>query len=195
MRRRKMPRMEVRITAAALLNAMEVRITVAGPQHAKDMEWLKFGNLMFRGVTGELPMSDDEFESTEVTEESIAELAVVLAASNESDYYLVADYNERIVGFCRMTWRPESAQFQLRQFYVEIELRGRGIGSQIIRIALERTRQSPFAAKGVFLITGDYNTAAQARYVHWGFKIVGTGKTPLGESDTEGQWLRMDLDF
>ena len=37
-----MPRMEVRITAAALLNAMEVRITVAGPQHAKDMEWLKF---------------------------------------------------------------------------------------------------------------------------------------------------------
>ena len=153
-------------------------------------------------------MSQEEIDKLAVSRVDIASVAV-LAHGNDEDYYLIARGRRTkrtrsrllrdipAVGFCRMTWRPEYCMYQFRQFYVNVALKGRGIGSQIMRTAIEQARESRLTARGVFLMVGDYNTDAQSMYGHWGFRMVPVEVSILNgpDSDTESQWLRVELLF
>ena len=192
------------------LRRIGVTVTIGwDPYMARTLARLKHENILSRALKGEVPMSQEEIDKLAVSRVDIASVAV-LAHGNDEDYYLIARGRRTkrtrsrllrdipAVGFCRMTWRPEYCMYQFRQFYVNVALKGRGIGSQIMRTAIEQARESRLTARGVFLMVGDYNTHAQSMYEHWGFRRVPVEEPILdgpGGTDTGSQWLRMELHF
>ena len=191
------------------LRRIGVTVTIGwDPYMARTLARLKHENILSRALKGEVPMSQEEIDKLAVSRVDIASVAV-LAHGNDEDYYLIARGRRTkrtrsrllrdipAVGFCRMTWRPEYCMYQFRQFYVNVALKGRGIGSQIMRTAIEQARESRLTARGVFLMVGDYNTDAQSMYGHWGFRMVPVEVSILNgpDSDTESQWLRVELLF
>src|SRR3990167_5558529 len=135
------------------------------PYMARTLARLKHENILSRALKGEVPMSQEEIDKLAVSRVDIASVAV-LAHGNDEDYYLIARGRRTkrtrsrllrdipAVGFCRMTWRPEYCMYQFRQFYVNVALKGRGIGSPIMRTAIEQARESRLTARGVFLMVG-----------------------------------------
>ena len=180
----------------ANMEQISVMIEVAGPQDAQIMAEIKFENLMHRVKIGKLEMSKQEIERARVTEESVHALSEELTHSNDDDYYLAARSSGGVVGFCRMTWRPDSNRFQFRQFYVQPKYLDRKIGGKIMAAAKERARHSEHAPMGMFLYTGDYNEEARQRYEHWGFSNAGPEESKFEQRcDRKIEWIKMILDF
>ena len=149
---------------------VSVRIEHAIPGDARTMLRLKRENILQRAERGEAPITEEERNQLRVTKANVEELASTIANSNDEDWYLVAFVRRRIEGFCRLTWRTEKNQFQFRQFYVRVSMQGQGIGNRLIHGAVGRAENSLLFPAGIFLMTGGYNTKAQAMYEHWGFR-------------------------
>jgi|GEM_PF-3381720 GNAT superfamily N-acetyltransferase len=178
------------------MERIEVFVAVGVPHDAARLAWIKFDNLVYRVNAGKLPMSPEEVARKRPTETSIQALSELLEASGVAEYHLIAKSESDIVGYCRMSWRSDSRQFQFQQFYVDPKFMGKKIGGQIVAAAKERARRSPLSPKGIFLYTGDYNNDAQAMYEHWGFRHARPEEFSQrvgGRQDVE--WQKMVLDF
>ena len=88
-----------------------------------------------------------------------------------------------------MRWDEGEQRMQLEQFYVDTSLRSLGIGSELLRRAIEHagaTRRGE--SKGIFLTTGEGNEGAQRLYSKFGFCPSNIPANEPGE-------IRLELDF
>lgn len=176
------------------MEQVQVSIDVALPPDALAMEQLRYENHMYRVRAGELKLSSQKIEEMKVTEESVRALRDGLAKSDDDDYYLIARNQGQVVGFCQMTWRSESRQYQLGQFYARPEFIGTGIGSKLFAEAKARAQRSPHSPRGIFGLTRSFNVKMRARNEHWGFRYARPDECDF-EQNAAGTIVKMILDF
>ncbi len=129
----------------------------------------------------------------EQTQLSLQYLENRLRALKEGDAVLTARNGSNIIGFVLLRWDEQEKRTKVEQFYVEANLRSKGVGTKILVRALEYAlRSHSNISQGVFLST-DKNTPektnrARKLYEDTGFHV----SSVPGDVSWED---RFDLDF
>jgi amino-acid N-acetyltransferase len=92
------------------------------------------------------------------------------------DGFLVAESDQLIVGSCGL--EKYSDDGLLRTVAVASELRGRGVGTRLVEVAMTRARELDLRA--VYLLT----TTARGFFLARGFEVVLRGSAPAGIRDS-----------
>ncbi len=125
-----------------------------------------------------------------INDAEIDDMHLAYTAEGSEFYVVVLDGKVRGCGGFAPLTGSENDTCELRKMYFRAELRGMGVGTQLLELCLERASKAGFRA--CYLETMDGMQQAQGLYGKYGFKYLDKPMGDTGHSSC-GTWMARDL--
>ncbi len=131
--------------------------------------------------------SYDQEDMDAYLDETFSKQRIAEEINTETIYYYVAEANDVIVGFVKFytyRWTPRfkgKITFEVERLYIQKDMEGQNIGSQLITAALDIAKQKKY--KIIWLSVWEHNERGIHFYQQHGFTIIGDGMFTLGKQE------------
>jgi ribosomal protein S18 acetylase RimI-like enzyme len=110
---------------------------------------------------------------------------------DQSAINLVAERDGKVIGFIT-TERLEDGRYEVTRFYVDPDVRSRGIGGRLLSTVLEQLRDSG-ADEVLVNVFGD-NHAGRRFYERHGFELIEDTYYTIGDQVLSDVWYAMRIE-
>lgn len=131
--------------------------------------------------------SYDQEDMDAYLDETFSKQRIAEEINTETIYYCVAESDDIIVGFIKFftfRWTPRfkgKITFEVERLYIQKEMEGQNIGSQLMATALDIARNKNY--KIIWLSVWENNDRGIQFHQQHGFTIIGDGVFTLGKQE------------